>query len=129
MKEILDHRTSPVNEEIRVEQEWELEPSTKPVNYVPAPKCYSVYARSHGEWQKTVQLRFHAGDLTPAGPNGLTNEVLLAVVLDRLRQFQAGPMACRENSKAAEKVEEALHWLAARTRERASRGVEGRVVP
>lgn len=32
---------------------------------------------------------------------------------------------CRENSCAITKLEEALHWLSARTRDREKRGVEG----
>ena len=57
--------------------------------------------------------------------NGLTQEVLLAIVADRLRSFQAGKFACRENALALTKIEEAQHWLHSRTLARMSRGVEG----
>lgn len=81
-------------------------------------------------------------------PNGAIIEDVLASVLDRLRFFQgdlpeqmipfgdgltadykAGKFACRENSKAIEHIEEALHWLNHRTLERRRRGVEGSYKP
>ena len=55
----------------------------------------------------------------------VTHEVLLAILIDRLQSFQAGPYACRENALALTKLEEAQHWLQARTKARMARGVEG----
>lgn len=81
-------------------------------------------------------LKFQNGPVS-AGINGITNEALLAVVIDRLRSFQngapgddlhltaKGPFACRENALALTKLEEAMHWLHHRTRGRVARGVEG----
>lgn len=59
------------------------------------------------------------------GVNGITHEVLLAVVIDRLQGFQSGPYKNRENAVALTKLEEALMWLHKRTRDREARGVEG----
>jgi hypothetical protein len=59
------------------------------------------------------------------GVNGLTHEVLLAIVADRLRGFQKGPYACKANACALTHIEEAQHWLQQRTLERMRRGVEG----
>lgn len=70
-------------------------------------------------------ISFQNGPIAESGVNGLTQEVLLAIVIDRLRSFQAGPFACRENAIALTKVEEAQHWLLSRTRARMARGVEG----
>ena len=56
--------------------------------------------------------------------NGTTNEELIEVLLDRLRTINA-QVPCRENSLAITKLEEAAHWLEARTRNRQARGVEG----
>lgn len=50
---------------------------------------------------------------------------MLAIVADRLRSFQNGPYACRENAIALTKVEEAQQWLRSRTLARMRRGVEG----
>jgi len=68
---------------------------------------------------------FQNGPVGEKGVNGCHQEDLLAIVIDRLRSFQAGDFACRENAIALTKIEEALHWLNARTADRISRGVEG----
>ena len=70
-------------------------------------------------------ILFQNGPINEVGVNGVTHEVLLAIVADRLRSFQAGPYACRENALALTKLEEAQHWLHSRTRARMDRGVEG----
>ena len=59
------------------------------------------------------------------GVNGLTHEVLLAILADRLRSFQNGAYSCKENACALTKIEEAQHWLQQRTLARMRRGVEG----
>lgn len=70
-------------------------------------------------------IKFQNGPIKETGVNGLSNEALLAVVVDRLQCFQAGPFKCRENALALTKLEEAMHWLHHRAREREQRGVEG----
>jgi hypothetical protein len=72
-----------------------------------------------------VPIVFQNGPIAEAGVNGISNEALLAVVEDRLRSFQAGPYSCRENALALTHLQESMHWLHHRTRERVSRGVEG----
>lgn len=72
-----------------------------------------------------LDIKFQNGPIGEAGVNGVTQEALLAVVIDRLRSFQARPFACRENALALTKLEEALHWLHHRTQARRARGVEG----
>jgi len=80
----------------------------------------------HGQYAATrVELFFQNGPINEAGLNGITQEVLLAIVADRLRSFQAGQYACRENALALTKIEEAQHWLHSRTIARMQRGVEG----
>jgi hypothetical protein len=70
-------------------------------------------------------ISFQNGPILESGVNGISQEALLAVVIDRLRSFQAGPYSCRENAVALTKCEEALMWLQKRTRDRLNRGVEG----
>jgi len=53
------------------------------------------------------RLKFVGGDW----PTGLTNEVLLAIVLDRLEGFQKGDHPCEENDHAKDSVIDALIWL------------------
>lgn len=70
-------------------------------------------------------IRFQNGPIAEAGVNGVTHEALLAILIDRLQCFQAGPYACRENALALTKLQEAQMWLLERTRGRMARGVEG----
>jgi hypothetical protein len=69
-------------------------------------------------------IRFQNGPIKEVGVNGITQEALLAIVMDRLRSFQAGPYACRENAVALTYIETAQMWLQKRTRDRLARGVE-----
>ncbi len=70
-------------------------------------------------------VKFQNGPIQEAGVNGISGESLLAIVEDRLKDFQAGPYACRENAVALTKIQEAMMWLHRRTHERMQRGVEG----
>lgn len=70
--------------------------------------------------------KFQRGPIAEVGVNGVTNEVLLAMVATRLQHFQAGPFACAENQVALESVMVALEALHGRTRARIERGVEGK---
>jgi len=76
-------------------------------------------------WKNACVISFQDGPIAEAGINGISNEALVAVVIDRLQGFQSGDYKCRENAIALTKLEEAMHWLQHRTRERVSRGVEG----
>ncbi len=62
----------------------------------------------------------------PGSTPGITDAVLLAIVVDRLKAFQAGPFPSREGALVLTKVQEALHWLRHRADERAARGVLGK---
>jgi len=70
-------------------------------------------------------IDFQNGPIKEVGVNGVTHEALLAIVIDRLRSFQAGPYACGANAIALSSLEEALRQLQKRTVERIARGVEG----
>lgn len=70
-------------------------------------------------------ILFQNGPIKEVGVNGVTQEALLAILIDRLRGFQSGPYACRENAIALTHLEEALMWLQQRTVARIRRGVEG----
>lgn len=80
-------------------------------------------AKDEGQFEKVIL--FQNGPIQEFGVNGLTQEVLLAIVIDRLRGFQSGAFKCRENAVALTSCEEALMWLQKRTRDRLARGVEG----
>lgn len=70
-------------------------------------------------------VKFQNGPVGENGVNGCHQEDLLLIVADRLKCFQSGEFACRENALALTKIEEALHWLNHRTQDRQGRGVEG----
>jgi hypothetical protein len=72
-----------------------------------------------------THILFQNGPINESGVNGITHEALLAIIIDRMRSFQEGPYACRENALALTKLEEAKMWLCSRTKERMGRGVEG----
>lgn len=84
-----------------------------------APIEYRVSLTS-GPLQQEFTLRFRT-----LQQEGITNELLLAIVQDRLSGFQAGPCACEENTKAMEHVTQALHELKNRTARRDNAGVGG----
>jgi hypothetical protein len=71
---------------------------------------------------------FQCGGIPDSGVNGVTNEALLAIVIDRLECLQAGPFAAQENATALSNAREALRALQKRTMARIRRGVEGQQV-
>lgn len=74
---------------------------------------------------RKIAIPFQHGVVKAVGVNGVTNEALLAIVIDRLQGFQEGAFSCRENAVALTHLETALMWLQKRTRDRVVRGVEG----
>ncbi len=95
--------------------------------------AHHEYDISWGDYDKeqyadACHIRFQNGPIKEFGVNGITQEALLAVVIDRLRGFQSGPFACLDNELALDHCQEALSFLQRRTRERIQRGVEGRNV-
>lgn len=130
MRLIHDHKVNPANDKIDIQVMDEpgsggachhysvsgFDTATNPANS--SPDGYvSSYSR--------LPIIFQNGPIAEAGVNGLTHEVLIAIVVDRMRDFQRGPYACRENAIALTKLEEAQHWLQSRTKARVARGVEG----
>lgn len=72
-----------------------------------------------------TEIRFQTGPIKESGVNGLTHEALLAILIDRMDSFQAGPYACEENEQARSALLAAQGWLKRRTEKRMERGVEG----
>lgn len=114
MRLITDHKVNPANDVIEVKVTDE--PGA-------GGACHEyVVTLPSGE---VTHISFQNGPIAESGVNGLTQEVLIAICCDRLRSFQSGQFACRENALALTKLEEAQHWLHHRTQQRMSRGVEG----
>lgn len=118
VRELTTHRTpgNQINEDVRVA-------------VVDAPgaggasHCYQI-TPAEGP---VCTINFQNGTVEQTGVNGVTQEALLAVVLDRLQSFQKGPFGCIENATALLYVVNALDALHARTQNRVRRGVEGKL--
>ena len=76
-------------------------------------------------YSPTINLHFQHGPIKEAGVNGITNEVLIAIIIDRLEGAQTGPFASDYNADAIVALRVASERLADRTRDREARGVEG----
>lgn len=118
MRYLNDHKVNPANDKL------ELAVSGEPGS----GGAYHDYVVMLPDGEE-FSIRFQNGPIAENGVNGLTQEVLLSILIDRLRCFQSGPFSCRENAMALTKLEEAQMWLHRRTRERMARGVEGRHAP
>jgi len=92
-----------------------------------AATLYRVSFRNAEGKLEVHQIQFQNGSIEH-GFNGLTNESLIAIVIDRLKSFQDGPFSCVENAQAIFALDAALNWLIERTKERCERGVEGQQV-
>jgi hypothetical protein len=79
----------------------------------------------YGSPAEHATILFQNGTIPEMGVNGVTIEALLAICIDRLECFQAGPANCNENAWALEKCREALSRLHQRTQNRRKQGVEG----
>lgn len=121
MREIMTHKTNILNDCIRVDAIDEPGIGGGHHHY----KISGVQGPLDHHPIQGFEIRFQNGALKEVGANGVSNESLLAVVIDRLQCFQKGEFACRENALALTKLEEAMHWLHHRTLARVTRGVEG----
>lgn len=61
----------------------------------------------------------------PDSTPGVLDIDLLEIVRDRLKGFQSGEFACRENACALTHIEEALMWMNRRVEDRIERDVLG----
>lgn len=75
-----------------------------------------------------IDILFQNGSIADAGVNGLTQEVLLAILIDRLAAFSNGPYPSEDTAKAYDHCVAALYYLQQRTKDRIARGVEGKYV-
>ena len=123
MREIFDHRTNPAHEGVVITAVDEPGAGGACNQYrISGPVVEGGLFFSSG----AEVIKFQNGTVGEHGLNGLTHEILLAIVIDRLRSFQDGPFACRENALALTKLEEAMNWLHSRSKNRIRRGVEGK---
>ena len=129
-RQINDHVVNPANDQLLIEVKDE--PGAGGANHLYVVSGFNTqtnasdpFTKRHGKPAEYATVLFQNGPIAEVGVNGITHEALLAIVADRLRSFQAGPFACRENALALTKLEEAMHWLQQRTLRRMRAGVEG----
>lgn len=127
---ITDHIINPANDKLTITVADE--PGAGGANHLYMVEGFDTttnpsdpFVARHGQPSKHSTILFQNGPINESGVNGITQEVLLAIVADRLRSFQAGPYKCKENACALTHIEEAQHWLQQRTIARMRRGVEG----
>lgn len=116
MRYLTGHQVNPANDVLEIEVVDE--PGA-------GGACHDYRVIGNERQREYTRLEFQNGPINEVGVNGITHEVLLAVLIDRLECFQAGPFACGENALALTKMQEAQMWLLHRTRARMDRGVEG----
>lgn len=122
-RDLSDHKAGCVNERVHVTVLDERGPGNANHEYLLA--FHPGLPLGENTPMTNVPLSFQNGAIAEVGVNGITNEALVAVLIDRMRGFQAGKYSCRENALALTHLEDALHWLQHRTRQRQLRGVEG----
>lgn len=130
MRQLDEHKINPANDTLKITVKDE--PGSGGANHLYIIEGFNSesnpsdpWAAAHGVPATHSTILFQNGPIPEAGVNGVTHEVLLAIVADRLRSFQKGPFACKANACALTHIEEAQHWLQQRTIERMRRGVEG----
>lgn len=119
MRKLTGHKVNPANDKIEIAVTDE--PGAGGANHEYAV-LLPADVITDGEG---LRIHFQNGPIAENGVNGITQEVLLEIVADRLRSFQAGPFSTKENAVALTHVETALLWLHKRTLDRMARGVEG----
>lgn len=73
-----------------------------------------------------ARIEFQKGPRTAADSrHGVLDSDLIEIVRDRLKAFQSGDMATRENEMALMHIEEALLWMNKRVCDRIERNVLG----
>lgn len=113
---LTSHIVNGLNEDLQIE-----------VNDAPGAggACHEYTVRSKSNPSVYCRVSFQNGPIKESGPNGISQEALLAIVEHRLLGFQNGEFSTKENAVALTKVQEAMLWLQKRTNDRLRRGVEG----
>jgi hypothetical protein len=132
LRKLTSHSVNPANEALTIEVVDQ--PGAGGANHVylvsgpdvfsnPGFECLSKLADERDD--QAYFVLFQNGTIPEAGVNGLTHEVLLAIIIDRLESFQAGPFANQYNQTALVGCRAAQSALLQRTVDRMERGVEG----
>lgn len=92
----------------------------------PGGACHEYVIVSDSDLEQPLEQvdKFQKGPENDSA-HGVIDSDLLEIVRDRLKTFQAGPYASRENACALTHIEEALMWMNRRVEDRIERDVLG----
>lgn len=119
-RQITGHEVNECNAAITIEAD-----AQNPANGN-ASHHYTVRWRGKDGVEYVNIVDFQDGPIGDHGVNGLTQEVLLTILADRLECFQTSAFANEYNQMALEHILHAREALHARTKERMARNVEGK---
>lgn len=130
MRELIGHKVNPANDVLQVTVEDE--PGSGGANHRYRIAEFDVRTNpSTGQYHlypgpfTNLTVLFQNGPINEVGVNGVTHEALLAILIDRMEGFQAGPYASHDNQEALDAMRVAQTALQRRTLARMARGVEG----
>lgn len=121
MRTLTAHQTNECNRAIRVTAD-DVDPDNGNASHV---YDVAVGTGPDGHQLHHFRLLFQHGPIKEVGTNGITHEVLIAILIDRLECFQTGKFANEYNAQALRYLCSARATLLARTQERLDRNVEG----
>lgn len=101
MKEVKIHRSEATGQGTRIEATDEAVDGVHSRYQV---SVYVVRGDGSGTWEKSGTVAFQKGEVTPANLNGISEEALLAILLDRLGNTY-------RHSCILDKLREAMMWL------------------
>lgn len=119
MQEITSHKSNECNNAITIVAD------ERDAQYGNASHAYTLTFIDKEDREVQIGVDFQRGPIKEVGVNGVTNEALIAILIDRLEGFQSGAFASDYNREALGHLMLAQQSLMARTKERVARGVEG----
>ena len=122
MRIIESHKTNGCNEAIAIEAD-ERDPDNGNTSHV-----YHLrwnIERDGKPFEVDQLIQFQHGPIKEVGVNGITNEALLALLIDRMEGFQSGQYRCHDNELALDHLQYTRLILHKRTMDRVARNVEG----
>jgi len=123
--QLRDHQVNGLNELVTIQIVDKPGPGGARHHYKLQLRRPGLTPGSPGPLVKECHIEFQNGAILERGPNGWTQEALLAIVAHRLMCFQTGPFACKENADALQHVQAAMETLQSRTQRRVAAGTEG----
>jgi hypothetical protein len=118
MRKVNFNKVNPCNDLIDIVSEDKIGPGNAYHSY------FMRYPTIDGS-VASQRIDFQNGPINEVGVNGVTQEALLAILIDRLECFQSSEFACVENNNALQHLIEAQEELNSRTKKRVNEGTEG----